>query len=63
MEKETRQSAEARNESAVPAPSKKAYEPPAVIYRAPLEAMAAVCTPAPPGKAFPGVGGCTSQFS
>ena len=30
---------------------KKAYEKPQIVYRAPLEAMAAVCTPQPPGKA------------
>ena len=34
---------------------KKAYERPQVIYRAPLEAMAAVCAPAPPSKSNPGV--------
>jgi hypothetical protein len=34
---------------------KKAYERPQVIYRAPLEAMAAVCAPAPPSKSNPGI--------
>jgi hypothetical protein len=34
---------------------KKAYERPQVIYRAPLEAMAAVCAPAPPSKSNPGL--------
>ncbi len=29
---------------------KKRYEPPRILSREPLEAMAAVCTPAPPGK-------------
>lgn len=33
---------------------KKAYEKPQVVYRAPLEAMAAVCAPAPPSKSNPG---------
>ncbi len=33
---------------------KKAYEKPQVIYRAPLEAMAAVCAPSPPAKGNPG---------
>ncbi|HEY6041466.1 MAG TPA: hypothetical protein VIX58_04985 [Anaerolineae bacterium] len=30
---------------------KKPYEKPAVIFERPLEALAAVCTPTPPGKA------------
>ena len=34
---------------------KKTYEKPQIIYRAPLEAMAAVCAPAPPAKGNPGV--------
>lgn len=34
---------------------KKAYERPQVIYRAPLEAMAAVCAPSPPSKSNPGL--------
>ena len=34
---------------------KKAYEKPQVIYRAPLEAMASVCAPAPPSKSNPGL--------
>lgn len=34
---------------------KKAYEKPHIIYRAPLEAMAAVCAPSPPAKSNPGV--------
>ena len=29
---------------------KKPYEPPRILTREPLEAMAAVCTPTPPGK-------------
>ena len=33
---------------------KKPYERPEVVYRAPLEAMAAVCAPAPPSKSNPG---------
>jgi hypothetical protein len=33
---------------------KKAYEKPQVVYRAPLEAMAAVCAPSPPAKSNPG---------
>ncbi len=35
---------------------KKRYEPPRILSREPLEAMAAVCTPEPPGK---GGGICT----
>lgn len=38
-----------------PREGKKAYEKPQVIYRAPLEAMAAVCAPAPPAKSNPGL--------
>jgi hypothetical protein len=34
---------------------KKAYERPQILYRAPLEAMAAVCAPSPPAKSNPGV--------
>ena len=34
------------------APTKKPYAPPVIIYRAPLEAVAGVCTP-PTGKAEP----------
>jgi hypothetical protein len=30
---------------------RKPYERPMIIYRQPLEARAAVCTPHPPGKA------------
>ena len=34
---------------------KQTYEKPQIIYRAPLEAMAAVCAPSPPAKGNPGV--------
>ena len=34
---------------------KQPYEKPQIIYRAPLEAMAAVCAPSPPAKGNPGV--------
>jgi hypothetical protein len=30
---------------------KRAYTPPGIIYREPLEAAAAACVPTPPGKA------------
>jgi hypothetical protein len=39
---------------------RKPYEKPQVIYRAPLEAMAALCVPIPPGKS---TAGCTTTFS
>jgi hypothetical protein len=42
------------------AEGKRAYEKPAFLYQAPLEAMAAVCTPRPPGK---GPGVCSTLFS
>jgi hypothetical protein len=31
-------------------PRKRAYEAPRILYREPLEAMAAICAPAPPAK-------------
>jgi len=33
---------------------KKPYEPPCILSREPLEAVAAVCSPSPPAKANPG---------
>lgn len=30
--------------------SRRRYEPPRILYREPLEAMAAVCSPVPPAK-------------
>lgn len=35
--------------------ARKSYEKPQVVYRAPLEAMAVACAPAPPSKSNPGV--------
>lgn len=34
--------------------SQRAYGRPRILYREPLEAMAAVCTPSPPAKGNPG---------
>ena len=31
-------------------PTRRRYEPPRILYREPLEAMAAVCSPTPPAK-------------
>ena len=31
-------------------PERRRYEPPRILYREPLEAMAAVCSPTPPAK-------------
>jgi hypothetical protein len=42
------------NGQASPA-ARRPYEAPRVLYREPLEAMAAVCAPAPPAKNNPGV--------
>jgi hypothetical protein len=42
-------------------PTKESYAPPAIVYRAPLEAVAGECTPTPPGKAEPGT--CTTLAS
>jgi hypothetical protein len=33
---------------------KRRYQPPCILYREPLEAMAAVCAPTPPAKSNPG---------
>jgi len=33
---------------------KRRYTPPRILYREPLEAMAAVCAPTPPAKSNPG---------
>ncbi len=49
-----------------PRPGKKPYEAPRILYRAPLEAMASVCSPdsgQAVGKAFPGAGNCEEAFS
>jgi hypothetical protein len=35
-------------------PGRHAYDAPRILYREPLEAMAAVCAPAPPAKGNPG---------
>ena len=35
-------------------PRKKPYHRPQILYREPLEAMAALCVPRPPAKANPG---------
>jgi len=35
--------------------ARKSYEPPRILFREPLEAMAAVCAPAPPAKNNPGL--------
>ncbi len=33
---------------------KKPYQRPQIVYREPLEAMAAICVPSPPAKGDPG---------
>lgn len=33
---------------------KRRYQAPCILYREPLEAMAAVCAPTPPAKSNPG---------
>jgi hypothetical protein len=33
---------------------KRRYQAPRILYREPLEAMAAVCAPTPPAKSNPG---------
>ena len=34
-----------------PQAARRPYEPPRILFREPLEAMAAICTPHPPAKA------------
>jgi hypothetical protein len=34
---------------------RRPYQPPRILFREPLEAMAAICTPHPPAKANKGV--------
>jgi hypothetical protein len=34
--------------------ARRSYAPPRILYREPLEAMAAVCAPVPPAKGNPG---------
>lgn len=36
--------------SSRPGAVRRPYEPPRILHREPLEAMAAVCSPAPPAK-------------
>ena len=51
-----------RSDAPREAAKKKPYRRPEILYREPLEAMAALCTPAPPAKAS--VGSCpTAQRS
>lgn len=38
-----------------PGRRRRPYESPRILYREPLEAMAAVCAPSPPAKGNPGV--------
>jgi hypothetical protein len=45
-------------------PVKRRYAKPEIVYQQPLEAMAAACTPIPPGKASGGAPDfCSSLFS
>ena len=42
---------EQKQSSASEPSKKKPYRRPEILYREPLEAMAAICTPSPPAKA------------
>ena len=44
-----------RPAAARPASPRKSYEPPRILSRDPLEAMAALCAPRPPAKGNPGL--------
>lgn len=46
---ESRQEGRRASESP-PGAERRRYEPPRILYREPLEAMAAVCSPVPPAK-------------
>jgi hypothetical protein len=37
------------------ASARRPYEPPRILFREPLEAMASICTPHPPAKANKGL--------
>jgi len=41
------------NEATSEVPGRAAYEPPRIVYREPLEAVATACTPSPPAKGSP----------
>ena len=43
------------NDDQTPETARRPYEAPRIVYREPLEAMAAVCAPAPPAKNNPGL--------
>jgi len=36
-------------------PGRRPYQPPQILFREPLEAMAAICTPHPPAKSNKGL--------
>jgi len=36
-------------------PARSAYERPRILWREPLEALAAICAPSPPAKGNPGL--------
>ena len=45
-----------KNDSIAPgAGARRAYERPRILYREPLETIAAICSPSPPAKGNPGV--------
>jgi hypothetical protein len=46
---------ETRTESESKPEPRKPYEPPRIVSREPLEAMAAVCSPRPPAKSNAGL--------
>ena len=43
-----------RDEEHTQGSAKRRYTAPRILYREPLEAMAAVCAPSPPAKSNPG---------
>jgi hypothetical protein len=61
MERENKEKVVNEGESRADPLAKKPYERPQIVYRAPLEAMASVCTA--PGSKSPTDGACSVQFS
>jgi len=52
-QKKTSSPGEAPSEAPSEGSGREPYEPPRIVYREPLEAVATVCTPSPPAKGSP----------
>jgi hypothetical protein len=49
-----RKKTSSQGEASGDASGREPYEPPRIVYREPLEAVAVTCLPAPPAKGTPG---------